>query len=255
MKLDHEQSNLYTIQLDPSLLNPRGILKPQAYQSLYCELAEQHLTAHDAGSDKTLKYGVAWVLISLSVDVFKPAVAPGALQAKTWKSGRKGPYFMRDFIFSTKDGELCFRGTSYSVLLNLDTRKICRDKNIPFFSLTADEPPLTLGQPTWKHAYGQEAEPIADGLTLRTQRKVENSFLDLLGHVNNTRYAEFVYDAMTEEEVERLNGLSRMEVYFAAELRHGDTFFVSAVEKSDRLFFRGSKDGSGETSFDLVFYL
>ncbi|HRV33883.1 MAG TPA: hypothetical protein P5281_06080, partial [Anaerovoracaceae bacterium] len=86
MKLEKEQSILYPIQLDPSLLNPLGVLKPQAYQALYCELAERHLSAHDAGSDKTLDYGVAWVLISLSVDVFDPQVPPGTLQAMTWKS-------------------------------------------------------------------------------------------------------------------------------------------------------------------------
>jgi acyl-ACP thioesterase len=162
---------------------------------------------------------------------------------------------MRDFIFYTKEGDVCFRGTSYSVLLNLETRKICRDKNIPFFSLTADEAPLTLGHPTWKHAYGQKDDPIDSDLVLRSHRKVENSFLDLLGHVNNIRYAEFVYDAMTGNELERLKSLCRMEVYFAAELRQSDSFTVSAAEESNRLFFRGSKDGSGEISFDLVFYM
>lgn len=252
MQLDHEQSNRYSLQLDPSLLNPQGALKPQSYQALYCELAERHLAAHDAGSGQTMEYGVAWVLISLSVDVFRPAMPPGILEAKTWKSGRQGPYFMRDFIFYASDGEPCFRGTSYSVLLNLETRTISRDKRIPFFSLTADRAPLTLGRPTWKQAYGHNGDFIADRLELRARRKVENSFLDLLGHVNNIRYGEFVYDAMTDPEAERLKSLVRMEVYFAAELRKRDLFSVSAAEEQDRLFFRGRKDESGETSFDMV---
>ncbi|MDI9491858.1 MAG: thioesterase [Bacillota bacterium] len=252
MKLEKEQSILYPIQLDPSLLNPLGVLKPQAYQALYCELAERHLSAHDAGSDKTLDYGVAWVLISLSVDVFDPQVPPGTLQAMTWKSGRKGPYFMRDFTFRTKEGDLCFRGTSYSVLLHLDTRKICRDKRIPYFSLTADKEPLTRGHPTWRQAYGQDVDTVAAALRPRAHRNVENSFLDLLGHVNNVRYAEFVYDAMTQEEILRLQRLSRMEIYFAAELRQGDSFTVSAAEEKDRSFYRGTNDGNGDISFDMV---
>lgn len=255
MKLENESVDLYRIQLNPSLLNPDGILKTQAYPALYCELAEQHLTAHDAGSEKTMEFGVAWVLISMSVDVFKSAVAPGVLQARTWKSGRKGPYFLRDFVFTDKDGTVCFRGTSYSVLLQLDTRRICRDKSIPFFSLTAEHEPMTLGYPTWKQAYGQGEDPIAGKLIHRTHRNVENSFLDLLGHVNNIRYAEFVYDAMTEDEIHKLKELSRMEIYFASELRRGDAFDVAAYQDEERLFFRGSKCGSGEISFDLVLYL
>ena len=255
MKLENESIDLYPIQLNPSLLNPDGVLKPQAYPALYCELAEQHLTAHDAGSDKTMEFGVAWVLISLSVDVFKPAVAPGLLQAKTWKSGRKGPYFLRDFVFTDKCGEVCFRGTSYSVLLHLDTRRICRDKSIPFFSLTADQEPLTLGYPSWKHAYGQGEDLIAGKLERRALRNVENSFLDLLGHVNNTRYAEFVYDAMTDNEILKLKELSRMEIYFASELRRGESFDIAACRDDNRLFFRGRKCDGGETSFDLVLYL
>lgn len=252
MKLDHEQSNLYSLQLDPSQLNPNGILKPQSYQALYCELVERHLSAYDAGSDKIMEYGVAWVLISLSVDVLNSKIPPGILQAKTWKSGRKGPYFRRDFIFYTKEGEVCFRGTSYSVLLNLETRKVSRDRQVPFFALTADEEPLTQGYPSWKQAYGQNGDLIADRLSLRATRKVENSFLDLLGHVNNIRYGEFVYDAMTGEEAERLASLRRLEIYFAAELRQGDSFSVFAAEEEDRLFFRGCKEACGDTSFDMV---
>ena len=250
--LNNERNDRYGIQLDPSLINPNGILKPQAYQALYCELAERHLTSHGVGSDKAGDTGLAWVLVSMAIDIKNPGPLPGLLQAETWKSGRKGPYFLRDYIFYNSDGAECFRGTSHSVLFDLNARQVFRDRSHPMYSLTADRGPLTAGTATWKQSYGDAAEAIAANLQIRSNRHVENSFLDMLGHVNNIRYAEFAYDAMTDAEIDSLAGLRRMEVYFSAELRKNDAFTVSVATRPTGLFFRGTKDEDGKTSFDLV---
>jgi len=250
--LNNEKNNRYGILLDPSLINQNGILKPQAYQALYCELAERHLSAHGVGSDKAGETGLAWVLVSMAIDIKNPGPPPGLLQAETWKSGRKGPYFLRDYIFYNSEGAECFRGTSHSVLFDLNARQVFRDRSHPMYALTADRGPLTSGTATWKQSYGNAAEDIAANFQIRSNRRVENSFLDMLGHVNNIRYAEFAYDAMTDAEIDSLVDLRRMEVYFSAELRKNDAFTVSAATHPTGLFFRGTKEEDGKTSFDLV---
>lgn len=247
-----ETDKIYEIQIAESQLNSDGNPKPQAYQMLYCEMAEKHLKAYHLGTNVTMDYGVAWVLISLTVEIKKPIKGVCTLFAKTWKSGLQGPYFRRDFIFSDESGEICFQGTSFSVLLNMETRKVCRDKKLPFFALRASDYNVTQGVPTWKHAYGKNTDNSCSYRLESAPRKVENSFIDMLGHVNNIRYGEFVYDAMNEEEIRRLERLKRLELYFQSELRLGDTFIISKEETDDVLCFRGKNAATGDTSFDMV---
>ena len=252
MEDNQEINKIYEMQVAESQLNSNMNLKPQAYQMLYCEMAEKHLKAYHLGTDVTMQYDVAWVLISLTVEVKKPINETCSLFAKTWKSGLQGPYFRRDFPFSDENGELYFQGTSFSVLLNLETRKVCRDKKLPFFSMQAYDYNVTSGVPTWKSAYGKHLDNSCPYMQVSEERKVQNSFIDMLGHVNNIRYGEFVYDAMDEEEIRRLNKLSRLELYFESELRIGDTFTVSKEEADGNLCFRGKNETTGATSFDMV---
>lgn len=247
-----ETDKIYEMQVAESQLNSQGNLKPQAYQMLYCEMAEKHLKAYHLGTHVTMEYGVAWVLISLTIEIKKQIKGVSTLFAKTWKSGLQGPYFRRDFIFTDESGDICFQGTSFSVLLNMETRKVCRDKKLPFFSMKACDYNVTQGVPTWKHAYGKHLDNSCSYSLEAAPRKVENSFIDMLGHVNNIRYGEFVYDAMDEEEIRRLERLKRLELYFQSELRLGDTFTVSKEEVDGNLCFRGKNAATGDTSFDMV---
>ena len=216
---------------------------------LYCELIDRHLNLYQLGTDKTIEHGVAWVILSLTVEIVKPVKKPEILYAKTWKSGLTGPYFMRDFTFEDSKGNICFQGTSFSVLMNLETRHVCRDKKLPYFSLDSYDFHVVSGFPTWKAAYGDEFLPIKDSPQVCTVRRVENSFIDLLGHVNNTRYGEFIYDAMEKDQLQALYKLSRMEIYFGSELKAKDTFTVKTKEINQVLYVCGENNATGEASF------
>ena len=252
MEYTQEIDRIYEIQLDPSELNGDLNLKPQSYQILYCKIAEIHLKSYNLGTDETMKYGVAWVLISLTIEIKTPIKGICTLYAKTWKSGLQGPYFRRDFVFEDEFGKIYFQGTSFSVLLNMETRKVCRDKKLPFFSLGVSGLNTTEGFPTWKHAYSKELDQSDIKMEICAKRKVENSFIDMLGHVNNIRYSEFVYDAMDETQIKALDKLSRLEIYFQSELRLGDTFTVSKSQIDGKLCFRGQNLNTKDTSFYTV---
>lgn len=243
-----EPDIIHDIQIDASHFNANAHLKPQSYQMLYCELVEKHLNLYNLGTDQTIKHGVAWVILSLTVEVKTPLMTTGSIQARTWKSGLKGPYFMRDFVFEDSNGTVYFQGTSFNVLLNLDTRRVCRDKKLPYFSLGSYDYHVTSGFPTWKSAYGEEFSPTENS-PFQSTRKVENSFIDMLGHVNNMRYGEFIYDVMDEDQMKELGKLSRMEIYFGAELKPNDRFIVSKATRDQTLYICGKSTSTDEASF------
>ena len=244
-----ETEIIHEIQLDASHFNANFQLKPQSYQMLYCELVEKHLFLYDLNTDQTIKDGVAWVILSLTVDIEIPLKKTGTVFARTWKSGLKGPYFMRDFTFEDADGHVYFQGTSFSVLLNLETRRVCRDKKLPYFSLENYDVHVTKGFSSWKNAYGENSIEATMPLQFCQERKVENSFIDMLGHVNNIRYGEFIYDAMDSNQTHAMGNLARMEIYFGAELKLGDTFSVSKGVLNQSLYVCGQNATTQEASF------
>ena len=84
------------------------------------------------------------------------------------------------------------------------------------------------------------------------ERKVFNSYIDYLGHVNNCRYGEFAYDAFTDEERQNLARLKRMDFYFLSELRNKDTFSVLKTYDGNKLLIRGYNNIKDNLAFDII---
>lgn len=239
-----ERKHIYEISSDIGDLNQNNILKPYGYQRLVGKVIDWHLETANLTLAVTQKYDLAWVIVSLSIEILKPIVGEKKMYAQTWYSQRKGPFFRREFVFKNEAGEILFHGTNFSVLLNMDTRTIHREKVIPFFDLQPVGDCTIEATPTIK--INSEFEQV-------DERKVYNSYLDCLGHVNNIRYGEFAYDAFSQSECMNLDRIKRMEFYFRSELRSNDSFSILKAHENGKLIIRGYNDTVSEISFDVVF--
>ncbi|NLP00694.1 MAG: hypothetical protein GX386_10460 [Clostridiaceae bacterium] len=241
--MDNEKEFIYEIEPDVSELNEYGYLKPYAYQNLFGKIAESHLNKINLNVDTTMKYGLAWVLISISLEIVQPVKGCIKLFAQTWHSQRKGPFFRRELVFKDEKGNILFHGSTFSVLMDLETRTVFRKKEAPFF----------IGPPTQEFTI--DARPTFKTNAIFTEidkRKVYNSYIDCLGHVNNMRYGEFAYDALNDEEKENLHKMKRYEVFFLSELRNKDIFSVQRARINNNVIIRGVNETTGETSFDVL---
>jgi acyl-ACP thioesterase len=91
-------------------------------------------------------------------------------------------------------------------------------------------------------------DPDADWQPL-CRFQVRNSDQDMQGHVNNTRYAQWVLDAVPPES-HRAHVLKDYEVNFLAETRLGDSVQVQAALAEDRSRrFRGVRESDGKVVF------
>lgn len=233
----------YEIEAEVSQMNENGILKPHAYQTLFAEIASKHLNGLHLNADDTMKFGMAWALISLQLEILRPLDGCEPLKAQTWHSQTKGPYFRRELVFYGADDQVVFHGSTFSVLLDIEKRSICRPKQLPIV-LPETTPEFTIeARPTKK---------IHMDFTPYEERKVYNSYIDMLGHVNNCRYGEFAYDAFTAEEKMRLGQMKRLEIYFESELRPQDTFLISKAYEGNSMFVRGHNNGKQDTAFDII---
>lgn len=237
----NEQDFVYSYEVNVSMFNGSRIMKPSGYQTVMNDVAEMHLKRLHLTIDDLSKFGMAWVLISASFDIINPVCGTIRLQARTWHSEQKGLTFRRDIVFTDESGKPLFNAVTYSVLLDLHTRKIVRPVGLPF------DP----GKP--HKAFAMEASSRlrnkAD-MSPCDRRRIYPSFIDSVGHTNNCRYGEFVYDAFNEQEIDNLINMSRMDMYFISELKLGDYFIVRrGHEKDGSLLIDGLNENTGKESF------
>jgi acyl-ACP thioesterase len=241
--MKQEKDCIYEILTTASYLNQHRQLKPYAYQILFEQMAERHLSDLGLNVDTTMQYGLAWALISMSLEVTNPIEDNMTLYGSTWFSQHKGPYFRRELLFRDETGRLMFQGSTHSVLLDMEKRTVFRKKVPPFPMHEPTEQFLVDASPGFR----MEAElfPIQE-------RSVQPSHIDCLGHVNNCRYGEFIYDTFSDEEQENLKHLKRMDIHFLSELRKGDLFTINKSSEENRLYFQGFNRSKEDVSFHIM---
>ena len=238
-----EKECTYELLATASYLNQYNQLKPYAYQVLFEQMAERHLFNLNLNVDTTMKYGLAWALISMSLEIETPIEKSMILYANTWFSQHKGPYYRRELLFKDKDGNVMFKGSTHSVLLDIEKRSVSRKKEVPFPMHESTEIFLLDASPSFK--FDTELEPVVE-------RHAQASHIDCLGHVNNSRYGEYAYDAFSEAEQEKLKDLKRMDINFLSELRPGDEFTMKKGGEGERLYFQGYNKTKGDVSFNIA---
>lgn len=239
--MNNEEAQVYTYDVNVNMLNGDGIMKPSGYQTIMNDIAEMHLKYLHLTIDEISQYGMAWVLVSASFEIINPIRSSIRVLARTWHSEQKGLTFRRDFSFTDESGNPLFNAATYSVLLDLNTRKIVRPVGLPF----------DLGKPV--KGFAMDASSRLRNKTNMSpcdRRKIYPSQIDRIGHTNNSHYSEFAYDAFNEHELGNIANISRMDIYFISELRLGDYFIVRrGYEKDGSLIIDGIKEHHNKESF------
>lgn len=232
----------YPLTLDTSLFNERGAFMIASYQQVFSALFEKHLAA--VGMDMPTivpRYGVAWVMIAMNLSLDRAVGAGERLTAQTWHTARHGPIYRREFTARDESGTEAMRGAGFFALLDVKSRRLCLDSSVHArFSL-----------PEGKKLLEAESRFSDEGLAFRPveERRVRPSWLDGLGHVNNRRYGEIAYDAMSEGERAAMDRLRRLDIYFMRELKLGDALVLERAEKDGALLLRGAVLPDGTPSF------
>lgn len=241
-----EKDFTYEVNDEFSDLNQDNLLKPYGYQRMFDRVLDQHLKNLNIGINVTEKYKLAWVLISLSLEIARPVQGIEKMYAQTWSSQHRRPLFRRDFIFRDGRGDILFKGCAYSVLLDMEKRAIYRKKEIPFF-----DPDCCVSDFVIDAGSKVKIDPAL--LQKVEQRRVYNSYIDHLGHVNNVRYSEFAYDTLSDAEVENYRNMKRMDIFFKSEMRVNDVFDMMKSNVRGRIVTRGYNETKSDVSFDIVF--
>ncbi|MBQ9044557.1 MAG: hypothetical protein IJ112_01265 [Oscillospiraceae bacterium] len=240
--MDEKQFS-YPLELGIAMFNGDGAMKPDAYQALYMQAVEPHLMNIEMDEARLIRdYGVAWVLVSMAVEIRRPVRPDDRLTAQTWNSTEKRRLlFRRETIVRDEAGETVFTAATFSTLLDLNARRVCTDRElIGKFYLPA----------------GEKLMEASDRLRIKTPEeapvetlRVRPSWIDGVGHVNNFRYGEMAYDALTDAQRAAIGSLKRMELYFVNEAHLGDAVQLHRIDAPGSAIVTASLSGQLRPAF------
>ena len=221
-----------------------GHVKPSAYQNMVQAVVEQHLAQYELDTTSMVQRGVAWVLAGATFQVQEAPKAPMAMRARTWHAKTQGAFFRRELEFvDAKTGRPVFCAATFSVVMDLEKRSILRRFDLP--REVGDGNGVFL-IPDARRAFPENIETAP----LET-RRARPSWLDEIGHVNNARYGEVAFDALSDRERER--DIREFCINFHQELRAGDAFIVARGADERYTLITGAREEDGKESFAVRF--
>lgn len=189
---------------------------------------------------------LAWVFTRQQLVMDEWPAWNETVQIRTWlRPPENGTFLLRDYEILL-NGRKIGEATSTFTVMDTKTRKIALVDWGPYSELWRDDGALPH-QPG-KITLAAEVEDLA-------QFQVRNSDIDLNNHVNNTRYAQWILDAIPIDILKGDVHLQEYEVNFLAETKTGDLVNVQKskhdIDENEfqRVQFQGMRVSDGKAVF------
>ncbi|MCX6284119.1 MAG: thioesterase [Bacteroidetes bacterium] len=177
------------------------------------ETAWHHADHLNFGLRKGNEFEFIWALVRLMVKLEKYPGWTDTISVKTWHRGTEGLFAMRDFEILDASGNRIGCATSQWFILDPVTRRPQQavvDREI--LHMTRHEP-VMQEQP--------EKIQIAGPVEFLSTEKARFAEIDMYGHVNNTRYVEWILNAI-RPQIHKQNFISGFTIEFLQETKLGN---------------------------------
>ena len=195
------------------------------------DAAYEHAAALGVGYDFLTSIHRAFVLSRLQISVLSELPAWGErIVLQTWPSGVERLFANREFELSREGREPFLKATTSWLMIDTQTRHPVRPQEY-FVNITPREVRVLGPEAPVKLGWDDSAVPF-------DIRHARASDLDPNGHVNNTRYVDWVTDAIAER-----HGLDAkieaLAINFLAEVRMGEEVRIAFAEHPEGIAVQG----------------
>ena len=201
------------------------LLRPESFLDLAQQLAVKAAQVQSFSDDAIKKFNCAWILARMQTRFERKVRFDEKIRLESWHKGLNGLYFIRDYQLLDSRGEVAVNSTSSWIVMNLDSRHICRDDEV--MSLIPQEAQSTdaaIEAPCPKIAFPRGVE-----LEVMGTHRVNWSDVDYNGHANNVKYTVWALDNLPQELVFG-HFLREVSINFNKEVRAGDTVTLYHTE-------------------------
>ena len=176
------------------------------------EAGEQHLGPAGLGWRDLSSHGIAFVASRWHAAIHRLPILEEEVTLTTWHRDRKGPRFFRCYEWRDAEGNLLIEGVMQFALVSVTDHRLLRGDE---FMALAPLPDAWRGVNCADPGRFTLTDPIAAG-----NYEVRWSDIDRNGHMNNTHYADLMWDFVPT--VWQGRAPTDVELYFAGESRQGD---------------------------------
>lgn len=218
-------------------------LKPSSLLSFFEESACLSAEELGFGYEAVASQNLGFILANYYIELFRPIKLGEVVEIHTWPLAPKHLIFIRDFEIYCGGMKV---GVATSRWCMIDTRTFAMMPVSVFF------------KPGYFENYNTERSilfsswkiPAIDEGTLVTTKNVTFSYYDHYFHVNNTKYADFLMDAFTVEELEN-KYVSSLQITYVKQCRIGDNVKLFKKLDGDIYFVEGRVEDELRVQFKV----
>ena len=214
-----------------------GKIKIASLMQYLQEAAASHAERLGVGFDTLRQMGAYWALSNFRMDMTRLPVWSEHVVIRTWPSGYNRVLASREFVGVDRDGGELFRAGSEWMILDKQRN---RPKNL--FRLDLDLP--KAGEKALPEKLNRLQAPT--GYRAVDRLRVPYSSIDLNGHVNNTEYVRWGFDAL-RRAVPVEGDIRCVQVTYLSEVFEGDELDVLVACGADGDFHVLGKKSDAKT--------
>ena len=167
-------------------------IKPSAVLDLFQDAAGQHAEEIGVGFDDMMAREYLWVLTRVKFKILSAPRRYHTVTVKTWPLAPNRLNYRREYCIEDENGQKFIIGSSEWVIIDSKERKFISDPDLYSFSDGFHDEVMFEG----KLSKVRDFETAGAAYTVN----IGFSELDVNGHVNNTKYANYVIDAINPKK-------------------------------------------------------
>lgn len=212
-------------------------IKPSAVLDLFQDAAGQHAIEIGVGFEEMIKRSYLWILTKVKFKIFSQPTAYQKVIVKTWPLEPNRLSYRREYCIENKDGEKLIIGSSEWVVIHSEKRR---------FLSVPDLYPFTEGFHN-EIMFDEKIGKVPDFEVIESPRIVNAGFseLDVNNHVNNTKYANYVLDAINPSKADELDVF---QIDYRKEVLQDTQLSVYHTQQDNVVLAKGQNE-NGDTMF------
>ena len=187
-------------------------LKLPSFFRMMQDVSTEHAEKLGIGKATTIDKGMYWVITRIELDIIRMPKYLETVKLVTYPGDNMRFMFPRYFTLFNQKGDVLIHASSMWMVLDKINHRICLK---PFEGTDFPEEHTEGELPLPKKANVSDVEEVE-------QRKVRYSDIDLNGHLNNTKYIDYIVD-IHDSAFYKENRISHFLINYDKELRDNDT--------------------------------
>ena len=223
----------------------RGLAKPGALLRYAQQIATMHAEAVGLTDEVYAATHTAYVLAKLAMHITRTPRVDEDLTLITQPESCKRAVNKRVTRFLDAAGQEIAVIDSRWVLIDTEKRMILRKHPEPFQDQWAEDVPFTLPMKMQK--------PAAEQCATVGCFTADYSRCDMNGHMNNTRYADLICDALPWEVWDK-GEVRDLLIFYHREIPRGESFALNRAQTdTNRWYFNGEREGQSAFEAEITF--